>query len=113
METILVGTLIAAAWLYNIAMWFKGFYLTFAALRIKKNASTLDNIGTAVDNLSNAFRHFILTMGDIGTVGLVRYLIGSTISSNLPAALISVAISFAIQQGRKGKLNKFFNPEDI
>ena len=96
---LIFSLIIAAAWLFNIIMWTKGFISTGKALS-KKNTGMTPWQST-INNIADAAKHFIFTIGDIGAVGLVKYLIGTYATSVLASSIISVGISGYIWYLRK------------
>jgi hypothetical protein len=91
--TLIYGTIIGGAWLYNIYFWFKGFVAVFAKLKEP----------LSIRMLSSAVFLLLITMGDIASVGLCRHLIGEYATSILPASIIAVFISWYVNRIRLGK----------
>jgi len=93
LSMLMYGVIVSGAWLYNIYYWFKGLIAVFAKLKEPMSVRVM----------STALFLFLITMGDIASVGLTRHLIGEYATSILPASIIAVFITWYVNRIRQGK----------
>jgi hypothetical protein len=113
MGHLLGNVIVSVSWIYNIWCWIRGLWIASRSLQINPKDTPLQRIATGVDNLGKCWFHLTLTLADFAGVGLVRWLIGESVSSHIPSAILSVVISFMIQQHRKGKLEKWMKLDEL
>jgi len=97
-DALFVGSLIGGAWVYNLYCWVRGFKLAAYAFAGKPQGK----FGTG---FFVGFLQLVYTLADIAMVGVIHLLIGSYAASLVPAAVISILVSWQINRIRVGKSN--------